>query len=321
MITFGTIYIITQDFEGTLEFYKKLFERDVAAQNKTRFACFQIDGLGLSVMNGKFDAAYPEEVVRKGDEYALYDDMEQIAYNPNGGKVVINLCTDDLKKEYHRIKTLGIGTDLTDIRYINAGMPYWYFCLKDLDGNTIEITGNYAEGQYKMKNRLSENTKQENIHPVYKNDLKECVEVIRSSFKTVADELGFTEKEAPRFTAFATTLERLLYHYEQEKKPMFAYWKDERIVGYYSLLKQNGRECELNNLCVLKEYRHNNIGKELLEHAFSEAEKMGCCQVNIGIVEENVKLRDWYEENGAKHVRTEKYEFFPFTCGYMRKEL
>ncbi len=87
---------------------------------------------------GKFDAAYPEEVVRKGDEYALYDDMEQIAYNPNGGKVVINLCTDDLKKEYHRIKTLGIRTDLTDIRYINAGMPYWYFCLKDLDGNTIE---------------------------------------------------------------------------------------------------------------------------------------------------------------------------------------
>ncbi len=31
MITFGTIYIITQDFEGTLEFYKKLFERDVTA--------------------------------------------------------------------------------------------------------------------------------------------------------------------------------------------------------------------------------------------------------------------------------------------------
>lgn len=65
---------------------------------------------------------------------------------------------------------------------------------------------------------------------------------------------------------------------------------------------------ELNDAraCVLKKYRHNNIGKELLEYAFSGAEKMGCCQVNIGIVEENVKLRDWYEENGAKHVRTEK---------------
>lgn len=28
---------------------------------------------------------------------------------------------------------------------MNAGTPYWYFLLKDIDGNTIEITGNYGE--------------------------------------------------------------------------------------------------------------------------------------------------------------------------------
>ncbi len=145
MITFGTVYIITQNFEGALKFYKKLLKRDVTAQNKTRFACFQIDGLGLSIMNGKFDAMHPDEVIRKGEEYALYDDMEQIIHNSNSGKIVINLCTDDLKKEYNRIKDLGIGTDLTDIRYVNAGSSYWYFCLKDLDGNTIEITGDYIK--------------------------------------------------------------------------------------------------------------------------------------------------------------------------------
>ena len=71
--------------------------------------------------------------------------MEQIIHNSNSGKIVINLCTDDLKKEYNRIKDLGIGTDLTDIRYVNAGSSYWYFCLKDLDGNTIEITGDYIK--------------------------------------------------------------------------------------------------------------------------------------------------------------------------------
>lgn len=159
------------------------------------------------------------------------------------------------------------------------------------------------------------------IRAICKNDLEKCVEVIRSSFKTVADELGFTEEEAPRFTAFATTLERLLYHYEQEKRPMFAYWEGEQIIGYYSLLKQSDDECELNNLCVFPEYRHKQIGKKLLEHAFSEAEKMGCLYVNIGIVEENTRLRKWYEANGAEHIKTEKYDFFPFTCGYMRKRL
>ena len=43
--------------------------------------------------------------------------------------------------------------------------------------------------------------------------------------------------------------------------------------------------------------------------------------VNIGIVEENKVLRKWYELNGAKHVGTKKYDFFPFTCGYMKKKL
>lgn len=36
---------------------------------------------------------------------------------------------------------------------------------------------------------------------------------------------------------------------------------------------------------------------------------MGCSVMNIGIVEENTKLRRWYEENGAKHIGTVKYDF------------
>ena len=43
--------------------------------------------------------------------------------------------------------------------------------------------------------------------------------------------------------------------------------------------------------------------------------------MNIGIVEENIKLRKWYEANGAEHIGTKKFDFFPFTCGYMRKEI
>lgn len=159
------------------------------------------------------------------------------------------------------------------------------------------------------------------IRKVSRNDLEECVKVIRSSFQTVADEFGFTEENAPRFTAFATTLERLLYHYEQEKRPMFVYQNDDGIVGYYSLWKQNDAECELNNLCVLAEYRHQNIGGELLKHAATEAAKLGCSVMNIGIVEENVRLRKWYEAHCAEHTGAEKYDFFPFTCGYMRMKI
>ena len=47
------------------------------------------------------------------------------------------------------------------------------------------------------------------IKEIDKSEIAECVNVIRKSFQTVADEFGFTVENAPRFTAFATTEEWL----------------------------------------------------------------------------------------------------------------
>ena len=155
---------------------------------------------------------------------------------------------------------------------------------------------------------------------VERGDIPECVEVIRKSFKTVADKFGFTEENAPRFTAFAMSEDRLIYHFDVEKRPMYKYVDGGRIVGYYSFLIK-GEECELNNLCVLPEYRHRGIGGSLLEHAFKEADDAGCSVMKIGIVEENGTLKRWYEKFGFVHTGCRKFDFFPFTCGYMEKKL
>ena len=66
-------------------------------------------------------------------------------------------------------------------------------------------------------------------------------------------------------------------------------------------------------------YRHKGIGEKLLEHAFQIAQELNCNKLNIGIVEENVKLKEWYKSFGFVHTGTKKFDFFPFTCGYMEK--
>lgn len=159
------------------------------------------------------------------------------------------------------------------------------------------------------------------IRKVRHEDIPKCVEVIKKSFQTVADEFGLTEENAPRFTAFATTEERLFWHFDGEKRPMYVYCDNEMICGYYSLFIQSDGECELNNLAVLPEYRHKGIGKRLFDHAVKTAKEIGCNTLNIGIVEENTVLRKWYEKNGAIHTGTQKFDFFPFTCGYMKKSI
>jgi len=159
------------------------------------------------------------------------------------------------------------------------------------------------------------------IREVRREEIPACVELIKKSFMTVADEFGFTEENAPRFTAYATTTERLFWQIDNEHRPMYVFEENGELCGYYSLLIMENNECELNNLAVLPEYRHKAIGRRLLEHAFSVAKDKGCRVMNIGIVEENKRLRKWYEDNGAIHLGTHKFDFFPFTCGYMKKEL
>lgn len=157
------------------------------------------------------------------------------------------------------------------------------------------------------------------IKRVEEQDISECVKVIRESFATVAEKFSFTAGNAPGFTAFATTEDRLKCHLLEEHRPMFAFYDKGNIVGYYSLSVQDNKECELNNLSVIPAYRHRGIGEKLLKHSFVTAEELNCSKINIGIVEENNVLRKWYESFGFVHTGTQKFDFFPFTCGYMEK--
>lgn len=144
MITFGSVYLIVKDFQRSLAFYTDLLGKGPVSQNMERFAIFSLDGLSLCLYNAYFDRENPDKVVRAGEAWAVYDDTPVIAEKPNPGKAVLNLTTDDLQKEYERAAHL--GRDITPIRYINARSPYYYFSMKDPDGNPIEITGEWAGG-------------------------------------------------------------------------------------------------------------------------------------------------------------------------------
>ncbi|MDO4864508.1 MAG: GNAT family N-acetyltransferase [Ruminococcus sp.] len=159
------------------------------------------------------------------------------------------------------------------------------------------------------------------IRQIDRSELPVCADVVRRSFMTVADEFGFTPENAPRFTAFATTTERLEYQLDEQHRLMYVYCSDGNIVGYYSLIMSGDGECELGSLSVLPEFRHNGIGGELVRHAMDTARGEGCTLMKLSIVEENTVLRRWYESLGAVHTGTEKFDFFPFTCGYMEMAL
>ena len=148
-----------------------------------------------------------------------------------------------------------------------------------------------------------------------KVQLNICLEIIRNSFITVAEEFGLTESNCPSHTAFMT-LDKLEKQFDGNR-PMFLFYRDAVPVGYFSLAKCNDNEWELNNLAVLPDYRNSGYGKEMVELAVATVKSYGGNKISIGIIEENVKLKDWYLKLGFNHISTRKFEHLPFTVGLM----
>lgn len=140
----GSIYLIVRDFNKSIEFYEKLLEMSVSAQNMQRFAQFGFDGKNISIMNGYFDALNPNLTVKKGEYVEEFDNLVAIVEAENTHKFVLNFWTEDLEQERERIEQLDISGELTSIKYVNNVRPYYYFQLTDPDGNIIEITGPYS---------------------------------------------------------------------------------------------------------------------------------------------------------------------------------
>ena len=153
------------------------------------------------------------------------------------------------------------------------------------------------------------------IFEVCRDELNECLDVIHQSFGTVAKEFGLTKENCPKHTSFIP-----LVFLETQMNwgwNMFAFYVDDKIVGYMSLSKENDDAFELHNLAVLPQYRHHGFGKLLLDHAKNFVKVSGGKVIKIGIIEESTILKNWYISNGFVPVGVKKFTHLPFTSRYL----
>ena len=155
------------------------------------------------------------------------------------------------------------------------------------------------------------------IHSIKPYELESALRIIRNSFATVADEFHLTKENCPGHTTFIT-LEKLKIKYDSGDR-MYMYTLDSVPVGCFSLKQLDYETWELDHLAVLPEYRHCGIGKELLEFAEKTIQVQNGKLLKIGIMEENVKPKQWYMQNGFLSTGTKRFAHLPFTVGFMEK--
>ena len=150
-------------------------------------------------------------------------------------------------------------------------------------------------------------------------DIDTLVTLLRSSFSDVAERFELTVENCPRNLAFCTKqrvksdLDRGLRYYILEK--------DGRPCGCVAIEKAGPDVCYLERLAVLPEYRRKGYGKTLVNHIFDQAGNDGAQKVEIGIISEDTKLKNWYKQFGFVQKGTKKFDHLPFVVAFMSAEI
>lgn len=153
------------------------------------------------------------------------------------------------------------------------------------------------------------------IKEIQETEIDTCVEVIRQSFSTVANDFGLTKENCPTNGAFIQK-ERIIAE-KAKGNLMYALYINKKMAGFIALENKKNGTFELEKLAVLPNFRHLGYGKSLLDFVKNEVINLSGNIITIGIIEGNTKLKRWYEQNGFVHKGTKVFPHLPFTVGFM----
>ncbi len=153
------------------------------------------------------------------------------------------------------------------------------------------------------------------IRAVEKEELEQCIQIFNRGYGTVADEFGLTEYNSPYRGRADLPYSRLREEFD-EGVLMYGYFSEGRLVGFLGM-KMAGDVCKLNDIIILPEYRNNGYGTELLVFCRKKAEESGKKKIVLGMIDDNIRLKNWYINNGFVNIGYRKYEGAPYTVGDM----
>lgn len=148
-------------------------------------------------------------------------------------------------------------------------------------------------------------------------DFQEGAAIIRDAFITVATDLHLTEENAPSNPAFMGS--EILAQMDEKGVELYMAYEDGQPIGFVALEQANPRTGYLEKLAVLPEHRHKGYGEKLVEFVVDRARSLGIERISIGIINENVVLKDWYLRLGFKETGTKRFSHLPFEVCFMEK--
>lgn len=158
------------------------------------------------------------------------------------------------------------------------------------------------------------------IREAARDDVVAITNLIRAAFVDVAERFQLTPENCPKHPSncdpewIETAIAKGVTFYVLED--------GDTLLGCVALEQpEKPGVGYLERLAVLPQYRHQGLGKRLVAHVESEAQKRGLQRVEIGIIAEQDDLRNWYEQVGFKVTGEKEFAHLPFRVAFMSKNL
>jgi len=157
------------------------------------------------------------------------------------------------------------------------------------------------------------------IRPIAEADLSDCLDILKASYEASAITFGMTEDNCPYRGRTRLPLSELQKEFGNCQ--MYGYYNNDCLVGFLSLADFHDGSMGINDLAILPEYQCNGFGSEMIRFAKEEARRHGCSILRLGMIDENARLKKWYESHGFHTTRLEKYEKVTYHGGKMAQAL
>ena len=146
-------------------------------------------------------------------------------------------------------------------------------------------------------------------------DIDVLAETIRGSFRDVAARFGLTAENCPRHASNCTAdwIEKDM----DRGVTYFVLESEGGIAGSVALEQAKPGVCYLERLSVLPHQRRRGFGKALVAHVLSEARGFGCSRVGIGVIADQIELKDWYRRLGFVETENREFAHLPFLVTFM----
>lgn len=149
--------------------------------------------------------------------------------------------------------------------------------------------------------------------------LEPSVAIIRRAFGTVAAERGYTEQNAPHYTAFITP-ERL----EETRQHGGVFWglfEGGIQAGFVAVEKEPDGRYWMKRLAVLPANRGAGSGKVLVDTVISYVRSLGEPKLYIAVAGDKGVLNDWYKAMGFIETEVKEFPSLPFKVCFMELDL